>query len=141
MKDLAYGITVEVRLSYEDAIAATRTALKEEGFGVLTEIDVKKTLKEKVGADLPPYAILGACNPALAYTALQDDVELGLLVPCNVTVREQGAGVSTIGILDPLLMSKLSNAPGLAQVARIAREHLERVARKLEEKGAAGAGR
>ncbi len=131
MKELPYGITVDVRLSYDDAIAAVRDALKEEGFGILTEIDVKKTLKEKVGADLQPYVILGACNPALAYTALKDDMDLGLLLPCNVTVREVGAG-SVVGILDPLVMSKMSDAPGLDQVARIARQHLERVVRKLE---------
>lgn len=131
MKELPYGITVEVRLSYDAAVAAVKQALKDEGFGILTEIDVKKTLKEKVGAGFQPYVILGACNPPLAYTALRDDVEMGLLLPCNVTVREED-GVSTVGILDPLMMSTLSSAPGLGQVARIAREKLERVARKLE---------
>lgn len=131
MKELRYGMSVEVPLSYEEAIRVAKDALKEEGFGILTEIDVKKTLKEKVGADFQPYIILGACNPALAYTALQDDIDVGLLLPCNVTVREEG-GKAIISVMDPQVMSRLSQAPGLAEVARIAREKLSRALGQME---------
>lgn len=133
MKELRYGMSVEVPLSYEEAIAATKEALKEEGFGVLTEIDVKKTLKEKIGADFQPYIILGACNPALAFTALQDDIDVGLLLPCNVTVRAED-GKAVISVMDPQVMSQLSAAPGLAEVARIAREKLVRALGLLESR-------
>ena len=138
MKELRYGISVEVPLSFQDAIAMAREALKEEGFGILTEIDVKKTLKEKVGAEFQPYVILGACNPALAFTALQDDVDVGLLLPCNVTVREED-GKSIVSVMDPQVMSRLSDAPGLAEVARIARQKLERALGQMEERAGARA--
>ncbi len=131
MKELRYGMSVEVPLSYEEAIRVAKDALKEEGFGILTEIDVRKTLKEKVGADFQPYMILGACNPALAFTALQDDIDVGLLLPCNVTVREEG-GKAIISVMDPQVMSRLSEAPGLAEVARIAREKLSRALGQME---------
>ncbi len=131
MKELRYGMSVEVPLSYDEAIRVAKDALKEEGFGILTEIDVKKTLKEKIGADFQPYIILGACNPALAFTALQDDIDVGLLLPCNVTVREEGGKV-IISVLDPQVMSRLSEAPGLAEVARIAREKLSRALAQME---------
>ena len=138
MKELRYGISVEVPLSFQDAIAMAREALKEEGFGILTEIDVKKTLKEKVGAEFQPYIILGACNPALAFTALQDDIDVGLLLPCNVTVREED-GKSIVSVMDPQVMSRLSDAPGLAEVARIARQKLERALGQMEERAGARA--
>jgi uncharacterized protein (DUF302 family) len=131
VKELRYGMSIEVPLSYEEAIRVAKEALKEEGFGVLTEIDVRKTLKEKVGADFQPYVILGACNPALAFTALQDDIDVGLLLPCNVTVREEN-GKAIISIMDPQVMSRLSAAPGLAEVARIAREKLSRALAQME---------
>lgn len=138
MKELRYGISVEVPLPFEDAVAMAREALKEEGFGILTEIDVKKTLKEKVGAEFQPYIILGACNPALAFTALQDDIDVGLLLPCNVTVREED-GKSIVSVMDPRVMSRLSDAPGLAEVARIARQKLERALGQVEERAGARA--
>lgn len=138
MKELRYGISVEVPLTFQDAVAMAREALKEEGFGILTEIDVKKTLKEKVGAEFQPYVILGACNPALAFTALQDDIDVGLLLPCNVTVREEG-GKSIVSVMDPQVMSRLSDAPGLAEVARIARQKLERALGQMEERAGARA--
>ncbi len=120
------NMSIRVAKPFEQVVAAARDALKREGFGVLTEIDVKMTLKEKVGADVPKYVILGACNPSLAYTALQLDVNIGLLLPCNVIVREED-GASVVGIMDPLLMSQISDAAGLDEVARIAREKLDRV--------------
>jgi len=96
-----YGFGVTVAMPYDRAIERTRTALKEQGFGVLTEIDVKKTLKEKLDADFRPYAILGACNPGLAHRALQADLGVGLLLPCNVVVYDNGDGTSTVEALDP----------------------------------------
>ena len=132
MKQLPYGLSVKLELPYEVAIASTKEALKEEGFGILTEIDVRKTLQEKVGADFQPYVILGACNPSLAFTALQDDIEMGLLLPCNVTVRQENEG-SVVSILDPLVMARLSSAPGLEEVSRLARQKLERVLDQLSK--------
>jgi uncharacterized protein (DUF302 family) len=121
-----YGMTAKLSLSYEEAVEVVTAALKREGFGVLTTIDVGKTLKEKVGAEFGQYMILGACNPALAYTALTDDVDVGLLLPCNVTVRADGNG-AIVSILDPGVMARLSDAEGLKEVAAIARKKLERV--------------
>jgi uncharacterized protein (DUF302 family) len=134
MVAVAYGMTAKVKMPYAQAVEAVTAALRDEGFGVLTTIDVKKTLKEKVGADFDEYVILGACNPSLAYTALKDDIELGLLLPCNVVVRREGEG-SVVSILDPGVMARLSDAPGLAEVARIAREKLERVLRQVKGSG------
>lgn len=122
----AYGMSARLQVPFGKALEAVTEALKSEGFGVLTTIDVKATLKAKVGADVPDYMILGACNPALAYTALNDDPEVGLLLPCNVTVRTEG-GESVVSILDPEVISRLSGAPGLAEVAKLAREKLQRV--------------
>ncbi|HUF52709.1 MAG TPA: DUF302 domain-containing protein [Dehalococcoidia bacterium] len=134
MTTTTYGMTARVPLSYDDAVQAVTAALKRQGFGVLTTIDVKKTLKEKVGAEIEDYVILGACNPALAYAALQEDVNLGLLLPCNVTVRAEG-DESIVSIMDPGVMARLSDAEGLGEVARIAREKLERVRASLEGVG------
>ncbi len=131
MKELPYGLSIEVNLPLEQAIAMTREALKAEGFGVLTEIDVRKTLRDKIGADFQPYVILGACNPSLAFVALQDDIETGLLLPCNVTVREEAAGRSVVSILDPNLMASVSPSTELKEVARLARQKLERVLQEL----------
>ena len=133
MKQLPYGLSITLDLPLEPVIAATRDALKQEGFGILTEIDVRKTLKEKIGADFRPYVILGACNPALAFSALQDDIEVGLLLPCNVTVRQEDGG-SVVSILDPLVIAKLSGAPGLDEISRLARQKLERVLEQLSRK-------
>lgn len=127
MKELPYGLSIELNLPLEQAIAATKEALKAEGFGVLTEIDVRKTLKEKIAADFQPYVILGACNPSLAFVALQDDIDIGMLLPCNVTVREERDGRCIVSVLDPNVMARVSPATGLAEVARLGREKLERV--------------
>jgi uncharacterized protein (DUF302 family) len=127
LKELPYGFSVDLNLPLEQAISATKEALKAEGFGVLTEIDVRKTLKEKISADFQPYVILGACNPSLAFAALQDDVDTGLLLPCNVTVREEDAGRSIVSALDPNRMARVSPSAELKEVARLAREKLERV--------------
>lgn len=131
MKELPYGLSIELNLPPEQAISVTKEALKAEGFGVLTEIDVRKTLKEKIAADFQPYVILGACNPSLAFAALQSDIDIGLLLPCNVTVREEEAGRSIVSAMDPNLMARISPASGLKEVARLARQKLERVLEEL----------
>jgi len=130
----AYGMSVELVLPYERAVEVVTLALKEEGFGVLTTIDVRATMKEKLGVDVPPQVILGACNPPLAHAALQSDPNLGLLLPCNVTVRATATG-SLVSIIDPNVMSRLSEAEGLADVAREARDRLERVLEKVKGEG------
>jgi uncharacterized protein (DUF302 family) len=132
MKELPYGLSIELNLPIEQAITATKEALKVQGFGVLTEIDVRKTLKENIAADFQPYVILGACNPSLAFVALQDDIETGLLLPCNVTVREEGNGRSVVSVLDPNLMASVSPSSELKEVARLARQKLERVLEELD---------
>jgi len=119
-----------LNLPYEQAIEKTTEALKAEGFGVLTEIDVKATLKQKLGADFRRYVILGACNPPLAHRALAANLDVGLLLPCNVTVREDSGGV-IVSIVDPATMAEMSAAPELKDVATAAREKLERVIRDL----------
>ncbi len=131
MKELPYGLSVDLDLPLDRAISATKEALKAEGFGVLNEIDVRKTLKEKIGSDFQPYVILGACNPSLAFVALQDDIDTGLLLPCNVTVREEANGRSVMTVLDPNVMARVSPSAELKEVARLAREKLERVLDEL----------
>jgi uncharacterized protein (DUF302 family) len=124
---------LRTRLSvpYEKALDMAKAALKAEGFGVLTEIDVKETLKEKIGVDFRKYDILGACNPSIAFMGLQRHLELGLLLPCNVIVYEEGDG-SVVSIQDPGEMLGVAKNPELEEVATIARGHLERVIAALE---------
>ena len=125
-----YGITTRLKAPYEETVEKVRAALKEEGFGVLTEINVRDTIKEKLGLDFKKYVILGACNPALAHRALSADPLVGLLLPCNVIVYEED-GVSVVSAIDPIgMMADLPNAT-LKQVANEVRPRLERVIRKL----------
>jgi len=112
-------------------LASKGYILKAEGFGVLTEIDVKETLKKKLGADMLPYKILGACNPPLAHRALTVAPEVGLLLPCNVTVRQIEPGAIEVGIIDPLTMLGVVVNPALKPIADEARTRLERVAQSL----------
>ena len=102
MSDAEYGIVRHVAVGYEEAVALTREALKEQGFGVLTEIDVKKTMKEKIDVDYKPYVILGACNPHLAHKALLAESDIGLMLPCNVVVCEEGPGAATVQAISPM---------------------------------------
>lgn len=129
------GFEVQLDSGFEEAIAAVEEALKAEGFGVLTTIDVKKALKEKIGEDFKPYVILGACNPKLAYRALSTNSEVGLMLPCNVTVEEAAGGGTTVRIIKPELMMQagdLAKDKVLTQVAAEASERLQKVARALE---------
>lgn len=125
------GIYVRLSISYEAALIKTIDALKTEGFGVLTEIDVKDTLKKKLDVDLLPYKILGACNPPLAHRALTAAPEIGLLLPCNVTVRLLENGIVEVAMIDPLMMMGVIQNPTLKPIANEARARLERVAQAL----------
>lgn len=133
METTAYGMRVCVPVGYEDALARTTAALKQEGFGVLTTIDVAQTLKQKLGADFRRYVILGACNPPLAHRALQSEIDVGLLLPCNVVVYEDGIANSIVAAVAPLTMIELvGNSPEVAAVAHEADERLRRVLATVE---------
>ena len=121
----AYGFSRQLEMGYEDALQRVKDALKTEGFGVLTEIDVKDTLSTKLQVDFRRYQIIGACNPSLAHKALQAELHVGLLLPCNVIVYEEGDG-AVVAAFDPEAAMGLANNPALAEVAREAKERLER---------------
>jgi len=121
-----YQRSISVDLPYAEAVARTRAALSEQGFGVLTEIDVQATLREKRGLEMEPYIILGACNPDLAHQALEIDRSIGVLLPCNVVVSSHGEG-STVQILDPRIMASITELPALQQVADEASTRLQAV--------------
>jgi uncharacterized protein (DUF302 family) len=126
------GIRASLNLSYEQAIQKTTDALKAEGFGVLTQIDVQATFKQKINADFRRYVILGACNPALAHRALSANLDVGLLLPCNVTVYEEGNG-SVVTAIDPLeMLGVFKEDPVAKEVAMEARTRLQRVIASLK---------
>lgn len=121
---MQYSRTVTVDLPYEQAVARTREALAEQGFGVLTEIDVRATLRAKLDAEMEDYVILGACNPSLAHRALEVDRKIGLLLPCNVVVRRSGQG-STVEALDPNIMVAVPEIEALAPIAQEAATRIQ----------------
>ncbi|BCN50209.1 DUF302 domain-containing protein [Prescottella equi] len=118
------GISTRLNTEFDDAIAKTRAALQEQGFGVLTEIDMQATLKAKIGAEMERYIILGACNPQLAHRAVGVDRQIGLLLPCNVVVRSDGDGV-IVEAMNPALMVAVTEEPGLEEVAAEATTRLQ----------------
>lgn len=126
-----YGISKDIDAEYEKAVEKTRTALADEGFGVLTEIDVKTTLKKKLGKDFKKYIILGACNPPYAYEALSNEEEIGLLLPCNVIVYENEKGGSTVSAIDPVAAMNMVDNPALGKIAGEVRAKLEIVIKNL----------
>ncbi len=141
MRESRYGMGVEVALAYEQAVERTSEELKKEGFGVLTTIDVKQTMKQKLDREFRKYTILGACNPPLAYRAFEAELEIGLLLPCNVVVYETGPGTSVVSAIAPILaLGMVGGNPSLKDVAREAEERLRRALKNLESIGqAAGA--
>ena len=122
-----YGFTVTVPGTLQQVEERVRAELQKEGFGVLTEIDVAATLKTKLGVERRPYRILGACNPALANQAIQADPDIGMLLPCNVVVREEEDGSVTVGFMDPAAVLKLVQRVGIDKLAAEVRSRLERV--------------
>ena len=135
-----YALRTSLRASYEEADRRVRDALQEEGFGVISEVDVAATLKKKLDVDFPRYEILGACAPRLAHQALTEEPDIGLLLPCNVVVRAaEPAGTTVVEALDPVAQLSLSANPRLAPLAADVRARMERVIAKLAA-GAAPAG-
>ena len=126
----AFGITRTVASGYAETIARLRELLKDEGFGVLTEIDVQRVLKEKIDKDVEPYVILGACNPKLAARSLELEPDIGLLLPCNIIVSERGGGTH-VGVVNPQSMVEFTSNSALAEVSREADERLRRVIERL----------
>ena len=133
MEETRYGIKVTVPIPYDQAISRTTDALKSQGFGVLTTIDVKQTLNTKLGRDFRPYVILGACNPPLADRALHAELDIGLLLPCNVVVYEVDRSSTVVTAMAPLVaLGIVGENPALANVAREADERLRNALRALE---------
>ena len=128
------GFTVSLKSDFESAIQRVTNALKVEGFGVLTEIDVREILKKKLDVDFRPYKILGACNPPLAHRALTADSQVGLLLPCNVVVSQGEEGTVDVSFTDPISMLGIANHPDVEPVAQEARTRLERVVETLKTK-------
>jgi uncharacterized protein (DUF302 family) len=128
---MTYYISKTITASYQDAVTKTREALKAEGFGVLTEIDVKATLKQKLGVEFPNHVILGACNPPFAHQALQAEPHVGLLLPCNVVVQEKVEGTVEISAIDPVAAMQVVGNDALKRVASEVREKLCRVVSSL----------
>ena len=127
-----FGIRKVLRATYDEALARVPEALKAEGFGVLTEIDVQSTLKQKLGVDFRRYKILGACNPPLAHKALQAELEIGLMLPCNVVVYEGDDGKAVVLAVDPTKTLVITGNPKLEELAGAVKEKLTRAMEKLE---------
>jgi uncharacterized protein (DUF302 family) len=133
IEETTYGLKVVLTLPYEQAIDKARAALQTEGFGVLTTIDVRQTLKQKLDRDFRPYVILGACNPVLADRALHADLEIGLLLPCNVIVYEQAPGESVVAAMAPMrALGVVGDNPDVRTVAGEADQRLRRALTHLQ---------
>ena len=128
---MSYYLSRMLPVAFDEAVARTMDALKKEGFGVITEIDVKQTLKEKIGIDFPSYRILGACNPALAYEALKLESKVGTMLPCNVVVRDAGNGQTEVAAIDPVASMQAIDNPDLQRAAQQVRAKLEKVVEQL----------
>ena len=121
---MSYAMTIRLPAAFAPTLDRVRAALQEQGFGVLTEIDVQATLRQKLGVQMEDYVILGACNPPLAYRAVEADRDIGLLLPCNVVVRAEAPDATVVQALDPQVMVQLSDRAGIETVAEEAAERL-----------------
>jgi uncharacterized protein (DUF302 family) len=130
--DLTYGFRKTLRATVDEAEARVRDALQKEGFGILTEIDVKATLKQKLNVDFRPYRILGACNPPLAHRALSEETDIGLLLPCNVVVYAgDEEGTAVVSVLDPVKQLAVAGRDDMTPVAEEVRTRMQRVVAAL----------
>jgi uncharacterized protein (DUF302 family) len=128
---MSYHFSKRLNVPFDQAVAHVIDALKREGFGVLTDIDVRATLKSKLGEEFRPYRILGACNPKLAYRALQLEDKIGTMLPCNVIVQEHQGGSVEVSAVDPVASMQAIDNPGLAEVAKEVQARLKRVVEGL----------
>ena len=128
---MLYHFSRTLNIPFDQAVARVIEALKREGFGILTDIDVKATLKSKLGEEFRPYRILGACNPQLAYRALQLDDKIGTMLPCNVIVQERAGGGVEVSAVDPVASMQAIENPGLAEVAKEVQAKLKRMVIEL----------
>lgn len=126
-----YGFSKVVDVPFDKALERVVDALQAEGFGVLTDIDVAMTMKKKLNTDMPPYRILGTCNPPLAHRALESEPSIGLLLPCNVVVRQDGAGVVHVEFMDPQAVLDLVDKPEIEELAGEVKQRLERAMQAL----------
>ncbi len=124
---MSYHFATTLNISFDDAVDKVTAALKEEGFGVLTTIDIQATLKKKLGVEFPRYVILGACSPTLAFEALTVENKIGTMLPCNVIVRDDGDGNTEVAAVDPVSSMQAVENPKLAKVAAMVREKLKSV--------------
>ena len=128
---MSYYFSKKIRGTFESVIENVTASLKSEGFGVLTEIDVKETLKKKLDVDFHKYRILGACNPSFAYKALQAEDKIGIMLPCNVIVQEKVEGEVEVAAIDPVASMKAVDNPDLLNIAKQVQEKLKRVVESL----------
>lgn len=130
---MSYYISARLQTPFDDAIARTEAALKTEGFGVISRIDIQQTLKSKIDVDFRPYTILGACNPTLAHEALQLEGKVGLMLPCNVIVQQSDSGEVEVAAIDPVASMQAISNPELVKAAEVVREKLARAIDRLRQ--------